>query len=169
VLTRLLSSVAAVVLVGVGALLVVELVAGIVGAGPVVLAPDAVDRARGWRLDETAVAPSALALLVGLVALVAALWPRPPLSVPVSGDDTLRWERLALERRLLRRLARVDGVERLRVRVGRRSVKVRATTPRRHRPAEVRDALRGALVSELAALHVDLSPSVSLRTGEVGR
>lgn len=163
VLTRLLAALMALVLVAVGGLLVVEVVSNAFDGGFAVLPLDLPDQLRSAEWDDTVVmAVSVGAAAIGLLLLLAALWPRPPLTVDAAVDG-LRVERYALERSLGRLLDRVDGVSGARVRVGRRRVRARVDTTRRLQPETVGENAERELRDVCRQLGLSLQTDVRLR------
>lgn len=160
---RVVLALVAVALVAGGALLCVEVVAGWATGSTLVLAPDWPDQLRST--DWSATLPTAVAAGVtaaGVVLLLVALWPRPPLTV-AAGPLGMRLERHALERSIGRELDRVDGVSATRVRATERRVRVRVDTTRRLAPDAVHAAARQAVVDILERYGLALKPSVALR------
>ena len=129
-LVRIVSALCALALVAGGALLAVEAVAALAGVGPALLPEDWVERLRDTFWDETHVARWLWVVLgVGLLALIVALWPRPPATVGTRRPE-YRVERRSLESSLTERLQAVDGVSRAKIRVKRRGVDARLTSTR---------------------------------------
>ena len=162
VLTRLFSALCALALVGTGALILVEVVANWSGNGFLVLPADWHDQLRSTEWDATIVRNSFLiALVVGVVLLLVALWRRPPLTVDTSLDG-IRIERHALESTLRRRLDALDGVSASRVRVDDTRIRATVDTSRRLAPDSVRDRAVEEL-DRFCRLHdLRLTPDVTL-------
>ena len=109
-LRRLLSLLLAVALVAAGIFLIVEVVAAWFGSGPVLLSDTATTTWRTTAWDDAAVIWTAVIVgVVGLLCLVAALWPDTPTTVPSRLED-VELERRPLEQVLQRELQAVDGV-----------------------------------------------------------
>lgn len=123
----------ALVLLGISVAVVVSLVQRLAGAREFV----SYDRvARELHAIEWGEGPvligGAIALALGLVLLLAALWPGRPVVIPLTADDGIR---AGVSRGGLRAAVRgsaetVDGVTARKVRLHRRSVRVRAATDR---------------------------------------
>ena len=99
-------------------------------------------------------AGAAVAAFIGLVLILIAVIPGRPRAIALaSGDDSVV---IGVPRRSLRRslawlAEEVPGIDSARVRAGRRSVTVRATTRLRD-PAGLRDSVQAAVQDRLAAL-----------------
>lgn len=168
VLTRLLAALMALVLIAAGALIVVEVVANAVDGGFAVLPQDSPDQLRATEWDDRLVMAVSLgAAAVGLLVILAALWPRPPLTIDVDAEG-VRVERYALERSLRRRLDRVDGVSGTRVRVSRRRVRARVDTNRRLHPETVGEDAERELREVCERIGLPLRRDVRLRTPRAG-
>lgn len=163
-LARLFSALLALSLVAAGVIVVVEVAAARLGIGWTILPSDTVQKLRDRAWDDQAVVLTIVAVaVVGLVALLVGLWPRAPLTVPITGIPGASYERYALERSVTRRLEAVDGVTGARVRAGRRRVTARVDTNRRFRPDELRAEVESVLAQTVAERSVALSPRVRLR------
>jgi len=106
-----------------------------------------------WDDTGTLIVASAVAF-VGFLLILIALIPGRARAIPLaSGDDSLV---IGVPRRSLRRslgwlAADVAGIDRAKVRIGRHSVKVRATTRLRD-PAGLRDSVQAVVEDRLARL-----------------
>ena len=129
---RVLSLLLAVALIALGALVVAEVVLAAFGRPPLVPYADVVASLRDSRWSSVLARAVAAGLAVlGLLLLVLALRRGKPATLPlVDGVDGVRAsvQRRGLQRRLSADAARVDGVRRAKVRVGRRRVKVKAAS-----------------------------------------
>ena len=93
VLTRLLSALAALAVLALGVVILVELVANATGNGFVILPEDWPDRLRDTAWDDSLVRNLLIAaVVVGAIMIAAACWSHPPLTVPTNQPD-LRLER----------------------------------------------------------------------------
>ena len=105
------------------------------------------------------------AAFIGLVLILIGVIPGPPRAIALaSGDESVV---VGVPRRSLRRslawlAADVPGIDSAKVRAGRRSVKVRATTRLRD-PAGLRDSVQAAVEGRLAALDPLWPPRVKVR------
>jgi Family of unknown function (DUF6286) len=164
VLTRVLSALLALAIIAAGVLVIVEVIANWTGRGFVLLPPDWPDELRHTTWDDSLVrALAAGALAVGMLLLLLALWPHPPLTLPTT-EAHVRIERRALEEALHRRLASVDGASAVRVRASRRLIDARDYTTRRLEPQRVRERAQTQLSEFCALHHVTLERRVRLRT-----
>jgi hypothetical protein len=106
-----------------------------------------------WDSTGTLLVASAVAF-VGFLLIVIALVPGRPRAIPLaSGDDSLV---IGAPRRNLRRslgwlVTDIAGIDKAKVRIGRRTVKVRATTPLRD-PAGLRERVQAVTEERLARL-----------------
>ncbi|MFP3900350.1 MAG: DUF6286 domain-containing protein [Acidimicrobiia bacterium] len=163
-LTRLLAALMALALVAGGVLICVEVLANWIGDGFVVLPGDWPDQLRTTEWSDQTVRAVSLGLAAGgVLLLLAALWPRPPLTVDADVPG-LRVERHSLERLLGHRLDRVEGVSGSRVRVGRRRVRARVDTTRRLQPETVREQAEREIAAFCERHRLALRPDVRLRT-----
>lgn len=113
-----------------------------------------------------------IALVAGLLLLLAQVWPRRARRLPVR---TTRPGRTAwiLRRGLESHLARIAGqdaeVEGSRVRVSRRRARVRATYPTTAEPDRVGSRVREVVTGRLGQLELDRPLRVKVRLKPVGR
>ncbi len=164
-LTRVLSVLLAVALIGAGAVLMVEVAAAWLGAGWTILPPDTVARASTWQWDDDEIVVAIASVGgVALLALLVGLWRRPPLTIGLEGCEGVAVERYALEGSLRRRLEALDGVSSARVRAGRRRVSAKVDTRRRHEPAQLKNRVEESLAEMVDAQHVGLKSTVRLRS-----
>ncbi|MEJ2889531.1 DUF6286 domain-containing protein [Actinomycetospora aeridis] len=154
----------ALVLLAAGALVATSAVQVLLGRTPL-LAVDAVTEALArttWQAPAVLVAAGVAAAL-GLVLLVAALWPGRTHVLPLVADPALPeivaggWHRHDLAARLRRRALAVEGVEGATARVRRRRVRV---TTRTHRAATgaLREAVATAVRADLDTLGLARRP-----------
>jgi hypothetical protein len=163
-LVRLLSTLLALALIAVGVVLVVEIVSAWLGSGWAVLPDDTAERLSRTRWDErTPVLVFAAMALVGLLALTAGLWRRPPLTVPLESDDDIVVERYSLERSVRRRLDQLDGVTASRVRVTGRRLVARIVCNRALPPDDIRADATAAIASVLDRYGLPLRPQLTVR------
>lgn len=154
---RMAAVVAALVLLALGILTVVEVVHTALGQGGYALVPwgSLADFGRRHAWDSTQVRViSALVAGVGLLLLVAEVWPRRPGLLTLSTDDGLvvaATTRRSLRRALATRAADVDGVSSATVRVRRRTANVTAFTGLRD-PGDLSDRISTALSGWLDSL-----------------
>jgi Family of unknown function (DUF6286) len=163
VLTRLLSALAALAILAVGVVILIELVANWTGNGFVILPDDWPDQLRTTSWDDTLVRNLLIAsLVVGALLILAACWPHPPLTVPTN-QPNVRMERHALESAVRRRLLSVDGASGARVRATASRIDARVDTTRRFQPEQVRAAATTALAEFCQQHELALEPRVRLR------
>jgi uncharacterized protein DUF6286 len=116
--------------------------------------------------DGTAtLAVAAAVAFVGLVLMLAGLIPGRPRAIPLaSSDDSVVTgaPRRSLRRSLARLAEAVDGIDRAKVKLRRRSIKVRATTRLRD-TAGLRENVHSAVQDRLAALDPLWPPLVKVR------
>jgi hypothetical protein len=164
ILTRLLSALAALGVLALGVVILVEIVANATGNGFVILPEDWPDRLRATAWDDTLVRNLLIAaVIVGAIMIAAACWPHPPLTVPTNQPD-LRLERHGLESAVRRRVLAVDGASGARVRATTNRLDVRVDTTQRIEPERVRDAAERALADFCQEHQLALQPRVRLRT-----
>ena len=101
--------------------------------------------------------------VVGLLAIAAGLWRRPPLTVAVVGGDDVIVERYSLERSVRRRLERLDGVTSSKVRVTGRRLVASVTANRALPPDDIRAAAADTISSVLSRYQLPLRPHLSVR------
>jgi hypothetical protein len=106
-----------------------------------------------WDDTGTLIVASAVAFVGFLLVLIALVPGRPRAIVLASGDDSLV---IGVPRRSLRRslgwlAADIAGIDRVKVRTGRHSVTVRATT-RLREPAGLRESVQATIEDRLARL-----------------
>jgi Family of unknown function (DUF6286) len=167
VLRRILALVMAAALLAAGVILIVEVVAAWFNAGPVVLSDTATTtwRTTGW--DDAAVVWTAIIVgVVGLLCLVAALWPDRPTTVP-SRLDHVELERRPLEQTLRHELQSVDGVADANVRVRRDHAKARVDTNWMLDPGAVETASQARLTETAHRLSVAAEPQLTMRAKRV--
>lgn len=186
---RVLSVALALAFVALGVVVLVEVVAALQGADRVVVSQHIVDDLARRRWDDgVVVAGLAGAAVIGLLAVVTGLWPRPPLLLPslsrppsedrMVAERTDRAERsgradaVAVERRSLERvlghdLADLDGVTRARTRAGRSRVTVRVDANRRLAPADLDAQVERLVGSQLARSGLTVVPRVRVRRRSV--
>ena len=163
VLTRVLSALAALAVLAAGVVVLVELVANWTGNGFVILPEDWPDRLRVTSWDDTLVRTLLVASLVsGVVLVIAALWPHPPLTVPTK-QPNLRVERHGLEGAVRRHLLSVDGASSARVRATTKRIDARVDTTRRLQPERVREEATIALADFCQRHQLTSEPRVRLR------
>ncbi len=169
-LTRLLSVLAAMALVALGVVILVDLVSVQLGRGRTVVPQRSIDEAarRGWD-DRTVVITLTVASAIGLVLLVAGLWRRAGLTVAVAGHPDVGLERRALEQAATRRLAGLDGVSGATVHAGRRRVRARLATNRKLPPTELQARAETELAGALTTYGVELPTEVRIRQRDGGR
>lgn len=137
------------------ALVAVEIVLGYFDRGPWLLPWDRwYQRSQEltWS-DRSVVVTFVLIGVMGVFLLAAELWKRPPVALPLNDaapDMHAEINRRSLEHALSRAALRVDGISGVRIRSGRRRVRVRAATQRRlpggleaHVTAEASSVLAG--------------------------
>lgn len=162
-LTRLIAALVALALVACGVLICVEVIANWVGDGFVVFPADWPDQLRTTEWSDRIVRAVVLGLgVLGLLLILVAVWPRPPLTVDADVPG-VRVERHGLERSLRHRLDRVEGVSGSKVRVGRSRVRARVDTTRRLQPEVVRDEAERELQEFCERHGLALRPDVRLR------
>lgn len=193
VLTRLLSIVLALALVAAGVVVLVEVAAALQGVDRVVVSQDAIDELGRRRWDDGAVLAILIGLAVlGLAAVLAGLWPRPPLLLashaPSSPDGppgsspraaapggavTGAARSVAIERRSLEQvvgdeLRAVEGVTDATVRAGRTRMSARVDANRRLAPPDLDDQVRRVVSGQLARSGLVLDTTVRVRRRPVG-
>jgi hypothetical protein len=163
-LTRLVSALFALALIGVGVITIVEVAAAWIGTGPAILPDDSAARLRTLPWDDRTVVITIIVLAaLGVIALLIGLWKRPPLSIPVEGHTDVAIERHALEQSIRRRIEHIDGVHHAKVRVGGPSLRADVETRRRHGPEDIKAQIESELAALVAAYHLALQPKVRLR------
>lgn len=192
VLTRLLSALLALALVAAGVVVLVELAAALEGSDRVVVSQAAVDGVGRRHWDDAAVILTLVALAgVGLAAVAAGLWPRPPLLLPSSfpsaatggdvephpgadgpaangGNRSVAVERRSLEHVLGDELRAVEGVTDARVRAGRTRMAARVDANRRLAPPDLDDQVRRVVSGQLARCGLVLDTTVRVRRRPAG-
>ena len=164
VFTRIFSALLALALITAGVVVLVEVVAAWLGIGWTILPTDTADRFEEWHWDDRAiVVTSAIVLAVGVIALLIGLWRRAPLTIPLDDNADVTFERHALEQSLRRRVEALDGVTTARIRAGKKRLRARVDTNRRHQPEEVKARVETHLAEVAAAQHLDLPRDVQLR------
>jgi hypothetical protein len=164
VLTRLFSALLALALIAGGVVLIVEVVAAWAGGGWTILPDDTTARFQMWRWNDRSVVETIIVVgAVGLLAVLIAVWPRPPLTVPIAGRTDVSYERHALEQTVRRQLQGLDGVSKARVRADHRRLVARLDTNRQHQPEELRSRAEAVLETIVADRHLELQPTVRLR------
>ncbi|WP_433324521.1 DUF6286 domain-containing protein [Spirillospora sp. CA-294931] len=157
----LAATLAAAVVAAVAALAAAEIIGALAGRPPNALpVSDLARLGRETRWDDPlALAVAGAAAAAGLVALLLALRPGRPRLIPLAPEGPHVVIGLApsgLRRRVASAAESVDGIARVRVKAGRRRVRVRATSPLRDASGltdQVRDAVREC-VGELAPLRM---------------
>jgi copper chaperone CopZ len=163
ILRRILALVIAVTVVAAGVVLIVEVVAAWFDAGPVLLSDTATATWRTTAWDDPAVVWTAIGIgVVGVLCLVAALWPDTPTTVP-SRLDQVELERRPLEHTLQRQLQAVDGVADAAVSVRRSRATARVDTNRMLDTQAVETASRERLTDATRRLYVTAEPEVTVR------
>ncbi|MFC5138992.1 DUF6286 domain-containing protein [Actinomycetospora rhizophila] len=154
----------ALVLLAVGALVATSAIQVLLGRTPL-LAVDTVTGALGrttWQAPAVLVAAGVAAAL-GVVLLVAGLWPGRSHVLPLVADPSVPeivaggWHRHDLAARLRRRALAVEGVERATARVRRRRIRVTARTSRSS-TADLRAAVATAVGTDLDTLGLARRP-----------
>ncbi|GAB3158368.1 hypothetical protein GCM10027258_69410 [Amycolatopsis stemonae] len=100
--------------------------------------------------------------LLGLVLVLAAVLPGKLTVLPLRGDLDSGASRRSFGSTLRAAAARVDGVEKVRLKLRRRSVRVRVQT-RRTRPDGIADAVRVAVAARLDRIDPVRRPEVKVR------
>ncbi|MET8998658.1 DUF6286 domain-containing protein [Amycolatopsis sp. NPDC004169] len=100
--------------------------------------------------------------LLGLVLVLAAVLPGRLTVLPLRGDPDSGAARHSLGSTLRAAAARVDGVEKVRLKLRRRTVRVRVRT-RRTRPDGIADAVRVAVAARLDRIDPVRRPEVKVR------
>jgi hypothetical protein len=168
VVNRLLALLLAVGVILAAAITVIEVVARRAHHRPVVLDwPGAHD----WATRTTWGAAPVLLISIGLTAtglllLAAQLKPRRPDRLPITSADPATdaaITRGGLAHSLRRAVSEVDGVGRARVTVRRRRTRLRVTTHGDTDRSTLRTTLTGAAQRQLAALHLNHPPALSVR------
>jgi hypothetical protein len=180
VINRLLALALALALFLAAAVAVVEIVLGALGRHWIVNSSAWAHWLRGAHWFDGAVRVAlVLAVVLGLLLLVAGLRPGRPRSVPLDtaapatpprsngGDTRITASRRAVERVVDASVRRVQGVSAADVSVRRRTVKVTASTRRRD-PGDLQQRVTEAVSSRLRDVGLDrrLTPRVRIRTGE---
>lgn len=188
VLTRLLSIVLAVALMVAGVVALVEVAAALQGADRVIVSQHTIDELGRRRWDDGVVVATLIGLAVlGLAAVAAGLWPRPPLllasSAPsssgasppaVPGDaatgatPSVAVERRSLERVVGDELRAVEGVTDATVKAGRSRMSARVDANRRLAPPDLDDQVRRVVSGQLARSGLVLDTTVRVRRRPVG-
>lgn len=169
-LTRLLSIVLALALVAAGVVVLVEVAAALQGSDRIIVSQPTIDELGRRHWDDGAVAATLIGLAVlGLAAVVAGLWPRPPLLLASSDAAPL----VAVERRSLEQvvddgLRAVEGVTDATVRAGRTRMSVRVDANRRLAPPDLDDQVRRVVSGQLARSGLVLDTTVRVRRRPVG-
>jgi hypothetical protein len=160
---RLLAVLLAVALAAAGLFLVVEVVAAWIGRGPVLLSDTATSTLRETAWDDEAVVWTASAVgVVGLLCLIAALWPDIPTTVASRLGD-VEIERRPLEQVLRRELQGVDGVADATVKVRRSRTTARVDTNRMLDTAAVEAASRERLAAVTQRLAIPTEAALTTR------
>lgn len=164
---RVLSLLLALALLSLGALIAGEVVLAALGRPPLVPYSGALSVLRDstWSSLAARLVMTGTAVL-GLLLLVLALRRGAPSALPLAdGTDGVRAsvQRRGLQRRLMADAARVDGVRRASVTVGRRRVKVRATSGLRDTTG-LAEQVEQRLTAVLDALELRRPLSLKVRT-----
>jgi uncharacterized protein DUF6286 len=161
--SRLVSALLALAVIAVGVVALIEVSAGALERGFVILGPDTGARLRHTTWDSPGVQWTIAALgAAGLVALVLAIWPRPPAAL-ATDDPDVHVDRRSLEQTLGRLLDRVDGVTAARVRARRDGISARVDTKRRSAVEPVRTAAHDTIRQFLDRNGLDIKVEVALR------
>jgi hypothetical protein len=133
IITRLLSTVLAMILLAASTVCLLEVSAGWLGNNAVVLGPNFAEqlRMRTWD-DKSTIAVLAAVAAAGAVTLTVGFWATKKLTVKSASLDSVHLERRSLEQALTRRLERLDGVDQVRVGATSKVVKVHLSSTRQH-------------------------------------
>jgi hypothetical protein len=169
VVNRLLGVVLALALIAGAAILIVEVVAKLADAQPVLVDwPSALAWARRTQWDATVVAVAGLVLLVaGLALTLLEVWPSRARRLPLDSDDpslAAAVTRRGVVQEVKAAVTEVGGVTPRRVVVRPSRVRVRATS---HFPVDgdgdaARDAVTASVDSHLDALHLSRRPRLAV-------
>jgi uncharacterized protein DUF6286 len=147
----------------------VEIIAGLLDRGPVLLPVDSLARlGRTTHWDHlTVLIPAGVAGAVGLLLVALALWPGRPRAVGLTSDDpdmVLGIARGGLRRHLVQAAEGVDGIARTNVKIGRRRIRVRAASPLRD-TSGLADQVRQAVTERIDRLAPLRHPGVRVTVG----
>jgi hypothetical protein len=163
-ITRLASTVFAILLLVVAIVTLLEVSAGWLGNDPVVLDRNFANdlRMRAWD-DQSSVIVIAALFFIGAVAVLIGLRANTKLTLASNAIDGVHVERRSLEQSLKRRLERLDGVESAHVRASSKIVKVKLESGRQ---------LHRGVIGERAAAEVadwtrsyGLDPAIKVSLG----
>ncbi|MCR6482798.1 DUF6286 domain-containing protein [Amycolatopsis sp. OK19-0408] len=112
--------------------------------------------------DPLVVGAGAVVAVAGFLLLAAAVLPGRPVVLPVRGELDSGASRRSFGATLRAAATRVDGVDSVRLKLRRRTVRVRATT-RRTRPDGIADSVRAAVASRLDQIDPVRRPDVRVR------
>jgi hypothetical protein len=157
------------VLAAAAILTAIEVIAGLLDRGPLVLPVNSLARlGRTTHWDQlTALIPAGVAGAVGLLLVALALWPRRPRAVALACDDpdmVLGISRGGLRRHLAQAAEGVDGIARTTVKIGRRQIRVRAASPLRD-TSGLADQVRQAVTDRIDRLAPLRRPGIRVTVG----
>lgn len=112
--------------------------------------------------DLPVVIAGAVVAVLGLVLLTAAVLPGRPTVIPLRGEPDTGVSRRGFGTALRAAAARVDGVEKARLKLRRRSVRVRVRT-QRTAPDGIADSVRAAVAARLDSIDPARRPEVKVR------
>ncbi|MEU0796222.1 DUF6286 domain-containing protein [Amycolatopsis sp. NPDC005961] len=112
--------------------------------------------------DFPVVAAGGAVAVVGLLLLAAALIPGTPVVLPLRGEPDSGASRRSFRATLRAAAARVDGVDNVGLKLGRRGVRVRVTT-HRTRPDGIADSVRAAVAARIDRVDPARRPAVKVR------
>lgn len=156
----------ALVLTAAGALAAIVAVQMILGERPWLDYGAVARRLHDFRwADLPVVLAGGVLVVLGLILVLAAVLPGKPTVLPLRGEPASGASRRSFGSTLRTAAARVDGVEKVRLKLRRRSIRVRVRT-RRTRPDGIADAVRVAVAKRLDRIDPVRRPDVkvSLRT-----
>jgi hypothetical protein len=168
VVNRLLALIVALALIALAVVVIVEVIAKLVGAGPVLVdwpATYAWVQRSTWN-DTVVRGVSLLLVLAGLALVIGELWPSRVRRLPVDSPDPATdaaITRRGLARDVTAAVSEVDGVTPARVTVGRRRVTVRAAARSADTdPGTLRDAVTTSVRNRLDRLHLRRRPRLAV-------
>lgn len=112
--------------------------------------------------DVPVLAGGAVIAVLGLVLLAGALLPGKPIVLPLRGEPDSGVSRRSFRATLRTAAAHVDGVDKTRLKLGRRRVRVRVTT-QRTRPDGIAEAVHAAITERLDRIDPLRRPDVKVR------
>ncbi len=167
-INRLLVLALSLALIALAGVVIVEVVAALLGKGPVLLDWPAAAR---WAQDNTwgnprVLAASLILLAAGLALVLGQLWPAATRRLRVDSSDPAT--DMAVTRRTVAAdvtaaVRDVDGVIPQKVKVGRSRIAVRAATSADGDQAALADQVRAAVTGRLERLHLRRPPRLALR------